>query len=53
MSELSDHEIDGIHVYRADPEHRTHAAPLLFVHGGFHGAWCWEHYLPYFASRGW
>lgn len=28
--------------------------PLLFVHGAFHGAWCWaEHWLPYFTERGW
>jgi pimeloyl-ACP methyl ester carboxylesterase len=28
--------------------------PLLFVHGAFHGAWCWdEYYLPFFASEGW
>jgi pimeloyl-ACP methyl ester carboxylesterase len=27
--------------------------PLLFVHGAWHGAWCWEeHFLPYFAERG-
>ncbi|MBU2588857.1 MAG: alpha/beta hydrolase [Alphaproteobacteria bacterium] len=27
--------------------------PLLFIHGGFHGAWCWaEHFLPWFAGRG-
>lgn len=27
--------------------------PLLFVHGAFTGAWCWdEYFLPYFASRG-
>ena len=32
-----------------------HAArtPLLFVHGGYVGAWCWaEHFLPWFAARG-
>lgn len=29
------------------------APPLLFVHGAWHGAWCWEeHFLPYFAERG-
>ena len=29
------------------------ASPLLFVHGFWHGAWCWaEHFLPYFAERG-
>ncbi|MGZ7033198.1 MAG: alpha/beta hydrolase [Thermoanaerobaculia bacterium] len=28
--------------------------PLLFVHGVFHGAWCWdEHFLGFFADRGW
>ena len=27
---------------------------LLFIHGGFHAAWCWEaHYLGFFAERGW
>ena len=27
--------------------------PLLFLHGSFHGAWCWEeHFLPYFSSLG-
>ena len=27
--------------------------PLLFVHGAWHGAWCWaEHFLPYFSAKG-
>ncbi|PNH09319.1 hypothetical protein TSOC_004065 [Tetrabaena socialis] len=27
--------------------------PLLFVHGSYHAAWCWqENFMPYFASRG-
>lgn len=27
--------------------------PLLFVHGAWHGAWCWDKYfLPYFAENG-
>ncbi|MCH7910660.1 MAG: alpha/beta hydrolase [Candidatus Hydrogenedentes bacterium] len=27
--------------------------PLLFVHGAWHGAWCWDkHFLPYFAEKG-
>ena len=26
---------------------------MLFVHGGWHGAWCWdEKFLPYFAQQG-
>ena len=28
--------------------------PLLFVHGGYGDAWCWEPYfLPWFAAKGW
>lgn len=27
--------------------------PLLFIHGAWHGAWCWdEHFLGYFSQRG-
>ncbi len=27
--------------------------PLLFVHGAWHAAWCWEtHFLDYFAAHG-
>jgi pimeloyl-ACP methyl ester carboxylesterase len=26
--------------------------PLLFVHGAWHGAWCWEHFQSYFAEQG-
>jgi pimeloyl-ACP methyl ester carboxylesterase len=30
-----------------------HPTPLLFVHGGWHAAWCWdEHFLDFFAARG-
>jgi pimeloyl-ACP methyl ester carboxylesterase len=31
----------------------AHPTPLLFVHGGWHGAWCWDDYfLDFFADRG-
>lgn len=30
-----------------------HRYPLLFVHGAWHGGWCWnEHFLDFFANRG-
>jgi pimeloyl-ACP methyl ester carboxylesterase len=36
------------------PDKPTHATPILFVHGAWHGAWCWEKFfLPYFAGQGW
>jgi pimeloyl-ACP methyl ester carboxylesterase len=31
----------------------THPTPLLFVHGAWHAAWCWdEHFLDFFADNG-
>jgi pimeloyl-ACP methyl ester carboxylesterase len=35
------------------PPTSAHSTPLLFVHGAWHGAWCWdEHFLDYFAQHG-
>ncbi len=32
---------------------QAHPVPLLFVHGGWHGAWCWDdHFLDFFAGCG-
>ena len=31
----------------------AHPVPLLFVHGAWHAAWCWdENFLGYFADKG-
>jgi pimeloyl-ACP methyl ester carboxylesterase len=31
----------------------SHPVPLLFVHGAWHGAWCWdEHFLEFFVDKG-
>lgn len=35
------------------PEGDSLKTPVLFVHGAWHGAWCWdEYFLPYFAEQG-
>lgn len=35
------------------PEINSKAPPLLFIHGAYHGAWCWkENFLPYFSDQG-
>jgi pimeloyl-ACP methyl ester carboxylesterase len=35
------------------PSHESDKAPVLFVHGAWHGAWCWdEHFLDFFAAKG-
>ena len=42
-----------LEIIRRKPEGSAHRTPLLFVHGAFSAAWCWdEHFLPYFAERG-
>jgi pimeloyl-ACP methyl ester carboxylesterase len=41
-----------LEVISKHPREKTHATPLLFVHGAWHGAWCWENFLPYFAEHG-
>ena len=31
----------------------SHPVPVLFVHGTWHAAWCWdEHFLDFFADKG-
>ena len=43
----------ALNVVRREPHGTPHPMPLLFVHGAWHGAWCWEeHFLDFFAERG-
>jgi len=47
--------VDGIFVEFARPGEGPNSSdrvPLVFVHGGCHGSWCWRNYLPYFAQLG-
>jgi pimeloyl-ACP methyl ester carboxylesterase len=42
-----------LEVIEKGPSRESRKAPLLFVHGAFHGAWCWdEHFLDFFAEQG-
>jgi pimeloyl-ACP methyl ester carboxylesterase len=42
-----------LEILRRAPSQSDRAFPLLFVHGAFVGAWCWdEYFLPWFAERG-
>jgi pimeloyl-ACP methyl ester carboxylesterase len=34
------------------PTVRRHQTPLLLQHGAWHGAWCWQSWMDYFASLG-
>lgn len=42
-----------LNILERHPETRLHETPLLFVHGAWHDAWCWQqNFFPYFAERG-
>src|SRR5512145_1756851 len=42
-----------LEVISRQPASSSHATPLLFIHGAWHGAWCWdEYFLEYFAAHG-
>ncbi len=43
----------GIELISHVPASPSYPVPLLFVHGAFVAAWCWDdHFLPYFAQHG-
>ncbi|MCI0396462.1 MAG: lysophospholipase [Chloroflexi bacterium] len=42
-----------LEVITRTPPANARPVSILCVHGGYHGAWCWdEHFLPYFAEQG-
>ncbi|MEM6321022.1 MAG: alpha/beta hydrolase [Bacteroidota bacterium] len=44
----------GIKLIKGSDEYSYKQLPaLVFVHGAWHGAWCWqEHFMPFFAKYG-
>lgn len=44
---------EGIEHVTFVPSERKHETPLLFVHGMWHGAWCWEEWQAQLAALGW
>jgi pimeloyl-ACP methyl ester carboxylesterase len=43
----------GLYIESWLPERRSRRRPLYLLHGELGGSWLWEHYLRYFAQRGW
>jgi len=42
-----------LEIISTEPKGTARPVPILFVHGLWHGAWCWEkHFMPYFAENG-
>ena len=42
-----------VHIVSRKAKKSNGAPPILFIHGAFAGAWCWdEHFMPWFAKAG-
>jgi pimeloyl-ACP methyl ester carboxylesterase len=41
-----------LEVITREPETGACSTPILFVHGYWHAAWCWEQFLTHFARHG-
>lgn len=44
-------DIGGCKVYTGS-QGRPEMPAMVFIHGGYHGAWCFSHYLDYFSEHG-
>jgi non-heme chloroperoxidase len=50
---MSQNRFHDLEVLARTPTGVSSGTPLLFVHGAFTGAWCWEeHFLTFFAEAG-
>jgi non-heme chloroperoxidase len=50
MTQSRFHDLE---VLARTPSGPSKSTPLLFLHGAYVGAWCWEeHFLPFFAEAG-
>ena len=46
--------VDGIALTHVEPDGgASHAHPIVLVHGGCHGSWCFAEWQRWFAARGW
>ncbi len=43
-----------LEVISRSPKEQKHSVPIIFVHGAWHAAWCWQDtFLEYFSEKGW
>ena len=52
---MSKPDSDNIEILVKHPgdKQTAHKTPLLFIHGAYTAAWCWdEHFLDWFATQG-
>lgn len=47
-------DAQGVRVESLYPPSGTrHPDPIIFVHGGLHGSWCFKNFMTFFAGKGW
>lgn len=44
---------DGIERISYVPKNHRYETPIMFQHGMWHGAWCWQYWQELFAEWGW
>jgi pimeloyl-ACP methyl ester carboxylesterase len=49
---IDNHTSSGVFIEHTGPESPSDRAPIVFIHGGNHGSWCWENFMSYFAETG-
>jgi non-heme chloroperoxidase len=50
---MTQNRFQDLEVLASVPASAPEPIPLLFIHGAYTGAWCWdEHFLPFFAEAG-
>jgi pimeloyl-ACP methyl ester carboxylesterase len=45
-------KLNKLEIIRHESVTEKKPTEILFVHGAWHGAWCWEFFQPYFAEKG-
>ncbi len=48
----SQSEARRLEVITKGPHGNARPTPLVLIHGGWHGAWCWDNFQSYFAEQG-
>jgi len=48
-----DYKVGGINVRETTAVGTSRGVPVLLVHGGLHGSWCWDAYVDFLTGRGW
>lgn len=52
VSNIEEVPLGGSVALHAAPQGEAHGTPLLLIHGAFTHGWCWIHFLPWLAARG-